>query len=98
MSNIDKLQQKYNYKIVYKTKDSLDKTEKDFIEDKIKYYMDKFNLEKHSDGAIYKKAGFPENSDFGSVTFTYSFLKDHAEYFDKLEWHDLEDNVVKKAC
>lgn len=98
MSNIDKLQQKYNYKIVYKLKSNLEEPKKKFIEKKIEACISKFNLEKHSDGAIYKKAGFKGNEDFGGVTFTYSLLKEDVNCFEKLEWHDMYADLVKRAC
>lgn len=98
MSNIDKLQQKYNYKIVYKLKDNLAESKKEFIEKKIETCISKFNLEKHNDGAIYKKSGFKGNEDFGGVTFTYSLLKDDVDCFEKLEWHDMYADSIKRAC
>ena len=92
------MKQKYNYKIVYKLKDNLGESKKEFIEKKIKTCISKFNLDKHSDGAIYKKAGFKENEDFGGVTFTYALLKENVDCFEKLEWHDIHSDLIKKAC
>lgn len=92
------MSQKYNYKIVYKLKENLTESKKEFIEKKIKTCISKFNLEKHSDGAIYKKSGFKENEDFGGVTFTYALLKEDVACFEKLEWHDMHADLIKRAC
>lgn len=98
MSNSDNLKQKYNYKLVYKLKDNLVESKKEFIEKKIENCILKFNLEKHKDGALYKKTGFKGNEDFGGVTFTYALLKENVDCFEKLEWHDMYADLVKRAC
>ena len=42
-------------KIVYKLKGNLKKSKQEFIEKIIESYMSHFQLEKHNDGALYKK-------------------------------------------
>ena len=87
-----------NFTIVYKLKENLEESKKEFIGKKIETCISKFNLEKHKDGALYKKTGFKGNEDFGGVTFTYALLKENVDCFEKLEWHDMYADLVKRAC
>lgn len=88
----------YNFKVIARIREDLNPQEKQYINDYLNEWKEKFEVKKIDDETYCKDGIIEGYNDFGPVAFFYCIMEDEKKYFSKLEYHDLENEKESRIA